>query len=146
MHPANTNKQQFAVDLVGKSRKEADAFNEGALNDTFVEGFDAFLCYIPRHNWVQYPQAGQTDLSFKNELHLFIWKGAGLPTTTKNHLLAWKLLSSYCLKYSSIRKRHERRKNYDFLSMSTTPLRTPADVSLNKIDVQTLPFSPHEAQ
>lgn len=63
VQPDNTNSQQYDDDLVAKLCKIADVYDEGILNDVFIEGVYKFICHSLYHNW-ETSKADLTDIAF----------------------------------------------------------------------------------
>lgn len=85
MHPANMTPQHYADDLVTKSRKLVDVYDEGAQNDIVVEGVDSMTCHCLRHYWCQKSEADLTEAAFQEESLLCLLKKAGFTSTTNQN-------------------------------------------------------------
>lgn len=71
---ANMKPPQLAVNLPVKSCSVTDVYDEGTLNQIFIERIYASICQNSRLYWAQYPQADLSDFVFYGESLLFIKK------------------------------------------------------------------------
>lgn len=60
----NMTPQQFAVNLISKSYKVADVYDESTLKNIYVELFAAFTCHSLSNYWSTTPQPDLIDIAF----------------------------------------------------------------------------------
>lgn len=77
MQPSSRPPLPYTGDLVTKSCKIAGVYDEGKLNENFIEGVEAVICHRLRQYSARNPRAELTDISFQPESLLSIQNRAG---------------------------------------------------------------------
>lgn len=77
MQPASMTFQQYAGDLIAKSRKDADVYDEDTPNNVFIEEVNQSLRHSLQNYWATNPEADLTDIAFQAESVLAIQKKSG---------------------------------------------------------------------
>lgn len=104
--------QQYADDLVAKSCKVADVYDDWKLKNVFIEGVDACIRHSLRHYLARNPQADLTDIDFQAYSLLSIQREANAtPENNQNNLTSDKLFN---------RKPLNSRKSANNVSTSAT--------------------------
>lgn len=68
--------QHFADDLITKSCKVSDVYDDSTLNDVLIESRDASIHHSLQHYWASHPQADLTDIAFYANSLLAIQKSS----------------------------------------------------------------------
>lgn len=74
---------QYGDDLVPRSCKFANVYDEETLIDVFVEGVDKSICHCLRHQRALKPPADSTDISSRPEAFLSIQQEAASVPNSK---------------------------------------------------------------
>lgn len=72
--------QQYGDNIIAKSCKVADVYDESTLKGVFIELVDSSIRHSFRNNWTTHPEADLTEIAFQVESLLPIEKGSGNPS------------------------------------------------------------------